>query len=278
MRRLSVDDFNFLARLLHRRSGLVLTQSKTGLFDGRIKPVLYRFGLKDIHHLVRELRLGNDAVAAALAEAITINDTSFFRDPAQFDALQDLIPQLLARRAATKRVRVWSVAASTGQEAYSIAMLLDEMGLAAQGWTIDLVATDISTDAITRAERGHYSAFEVQRGLSRERLARHFVSDGNGFAASEKLRRMVTFRRFNLLDSYGWLDDLDLVFCRNVLIYFDHATKLEVLDRIADCMSENAVLMLGEAEAPQAFTPSFQPVPGRNTIFVRAGATLRAAI
>jgi chemotaxis protein methyltransferase CheR len=278
MRHLSADDFNFLARLLRRRSGLVLTQSKTGLFDRRIKPVLYRFGFKDMHQLVRELRLGNDAVAAALAEAITINDTSFFRDPAQFEALQERLPQLLERCASTKRLRVWSAASSTGQEAYSIAMLLDEMELAAQGWTIDLVATDISADAITRAARGHYSAFEVQRGLSKERLARHFVSDGNGFTACEKLRRMVIFRRFNLLDSYGWLDDLDLVFCRNVLIYFDRATKLDVMERIADCMGENAILMLGGAEAPEAFRPLFETLPGHNSFYVKARAALRAAV
>ena len=278
MRHLSVDDFNFLARLLHRRSGLILTQGKTGLFDRRIKPVLYRFGLKDIHQLVRELRLGNEAVAAALAEAITINDTSFFRDPAQFEALQDLLPQVLARRAATKRLRVWSAASSTGQEAYSVAMLLDGLELAARGWTIDFIATDISADAIARAQRGHYSAFEVQRGLGKDRLARHFVSDGNGFTVCEKLRRMVTFRRFNLLDSYGWLDDLDLVLCRNVLIYFDRATKLDVLERIADCMNDSAILMLGEAEAPQAFTPAFQALPGHDTIYVKARTALRAAV
>jgi chemotaxis protein methyltransferase CheR len=278
MRHLSVDDFNFLARLLHRRSGLILTQDKSGLFDRRIKPVLYRFGLKDIHQLVGELRLGNEAVAAALAEAITINDTSFFRDPAQFEALRDLLPQLLERRGATRRLRVWSAASSTGQEAYSLAMLLDEMELAARGWTIDLVATDISTDAIGRAARGHYSAFEVQRGLGKDRLARHFVGDKAGFTACEKLRRMVTFRRFNLLDSYGWLDDLDLVLCRNVLIYFDRATKLDVLERIADCMGENAILMLGDAEAPHAFNPAFQSLPGRDTIYVKARAALRAAV
>ena len=278
MRHLGVDDFNFLARLLHRRSGLILTQSKAGLFDRRIKPVLYRFGLKDIHQLVRELRLGNDAVAAALAEAITINDTSFFRDPEQFAALRALLPQTLARRAATRRLRIWSAASSTGQEAYSVAMLLDEMNLTARGWIIDLIATDFSSDAIARAEHGHYSAFEVQRGLSRERLAHHFVADKGGFTVSEKLRRMVTFRRFNLLDSYGWLDDLDLVLCRNVLIYFDRTTKLDVLERIADCMDENALLLLGEAEAPQAITSVFQDMPGYGNIHLKARAALRAVV
>ena len=278
MHRRSVDDFNFLARLLHRRSGLVLTQEKTGLFDRRIKPVLYRFGLKDIHQLVRELRLGNEAVAAALAEAITINDTSFFRDPVQFEALRELLPQLLARHAATRRLRVWSAASSTGQEAYSIAMLLDELDLAAQGWTIDLIATDISADAIARAQRGHFSAFEVQRGLAKDRLARHFVGDKAGYTVCEKLRRMVTFRRFNLLDSYGWLDDLDLVLCRNVLIYFDCATKRDVLERMADSMGENGILMLGDAEGPQAFTPAFQSLPGHNSIYAKARAALRAAV
>src|ERR1700761_4729117 len=125
MRQLSGDDFHFLARVLHRRSGLVLTPEKSGLFDRRIKPVLHRFGFKDLSQLVRELRLGNDSLAAAVSEAITINDTSFFRHPDQFGALRAMLPQLLARRADSKRLRIWTAACATGQEAYSLAMLLD---------------------------------------------------------------------------------------------------------------------------------------------------------
>jgi chemotaxis protein methyltransferase CheR len=169
-------------------------------------------------------------------------------------------------------LRIWSAACATGQEAYSIAMLLDEMNLAAQGWAVDLVATDLSGEALARAERGHYSPYEVQRGLTPEQLALHFAPAENGFLICHRLRRMVTFRRFNLLDSFGWLDDLDLVFCRNVLIYFDRATKLDILERIADTMADNGILLLGEAESPQAFTPAFQELPGRRNMYGKVKA------
>jgi len=206
------------------------------------------------------LRLGNDSVAAALTEAVTVNDTSFFREPAQFEALRTLLPSMLAARQGDKILRIWSAGCATGQEAYSIAMLLEEMNLAAQGWMIDLIATDISGEALARGERGTYSPFEVQRGLDETQLARYFVGEQGGFTISRRLRRMVTFRRFNLLDSFGWLDDLDLVFCRNVLIYFDRATKLDMLARMADTMGENGLLLLGDADAPQPLTPALQEV------------------
>jgi chemotaxis protein methyltransferase CheR len=272
MRQLSIDDFEFVARLLRRRSGLVLTQEKSNLFACRVKPVLHRFGFKTITQLVCELRLGNDSVAAALTEAVTVNDTAFFRDTAQFDALRLVLQGLLESRRSTKRLRIWSAACATGQEAYSVAMLLDEMQLAAQGWMIDIVATDLSGEALARAQRGHYTAFEVQRGLTADHLARYFTAADGGYAISERLRRMVRFRRFNLLDSFGWLDDLDLVFCRNVLIYFDRATKLDILERIADTMAGDGMLLLGEAESPQAFTPAFEELPGRHNMYGKARA------
>src|SRR6185437_14613306 len=268
MRDLSAEDFAFIARLLHRRSGVVLTPDKAGLAGGRLNSVLYRFGLKDVAHLVRELRLGNDSLAAALAEAITINDSSFFRGESQFDALRRLLPKILAARTQSKRLRIWSAACAAGQEAYSIAMMLDEFGLLWQGWTIDLIATDLSGEALARAEKGQFTPFEVRHGLSAEQLARCFVSENGGYTVTPRLRRMVKFRRFNLLDSYGWLDELDLVFCRNVLIYFDRATKSDILERIAGCMCEDGLLLLGEAESPQGITPVFRDIPGHANIAV----------
>lgn len=272
MRHLSVDDFSFIARLLRRRSGLVLTPEKANLFARRVKPVLHRFGFKTIAQLVLELRLGNESVAAALTEAVTINDTSFFREPAQFGSLRALLPGILRARGKSKRLRIWSSACASGQEAYSIAMLLDEMNLAAQGWMIDLIASDLSGEALARAEKGSYSQFEVQRGLSPDQLARYFTGEDGGFAICERLRRMVTFRRFNLLDSFGWLDDLDLVFCRNVLIYFDRGTKRDIVERFAECLGENGLLLLGEADAPHALTPALQELAGHGNIYAKASA------
>jgi chemotaxis protein methyltransferase CheR len=148
-------------------------------------------------------------------------------------------------------------------------MMLDSLGLAAQDWTIDFIATDISAEMIARAERGHYSFFETQRGLSEGDLAVWFRAAADGYTVAEHIRRMVTFRRFNLLDSYGWLDDLDLVLCRNVLIYFDGATKLSVLERIADTMAPGGVLVLGEAESARALSGFYRALSGDDGLYAR---------
>jgi chemotaxis protein methyltransferase CheR len=253
------DDFAFLARLLRRRSGLSLSLDKMSLVESRLETVMRRFDFREAGTLIRELRLGREALAEAVTEAMTVNETSFFRDTVQFQRLRDrVMPHLLVTRAETRRLRIWSAAAASGQEAYSIAILLLELGLAREGWTIDLVATDLSAQAIARAQQGRYAACEVERGLDESLLARHFRKDGQDWVAGDALRRLVSFRRFNLLDSFGWLDDLDLVFCRNVLMYFDAATRADVLERMADSMVSDGVLLLGENEVPDiaAFKPS----------------------
>lgn len=245
------DDFAFLARLLRRRSGLSLTIDKMTLLESRLETVMRRFDFRDSAALIRELRLGREALAESVTEAMTVNETSFFRDAALFQRLRDrVMPQLLQARAPTRRLRIWSAATASGQEAYSIAILLSEMGLAREGWTVDLIATDISAQAIARAEQGRYAPCEVARGLDDGVLARHFRKDGRDWVVGDSLRRLVTFRRFNLLDSFGWLDELDLVFCRNVLMYFDAATRADVLGRMADSMAADGVLLLGENEVP----------------------------
>jgi chemotaxis protein methyltransferase CheR len=266
------DDFAFLARLLRRRCGLSLTADKTTLLESRVETVMRRFDFRDMAALIRELRLGREALAESVTEAMAVNETSFFRDPVLFQRLKDrIMPHLLQARAQTRRLRIWSAATASGQEAYSIAMLLSELGLAREGWTIDLVATDLSAQAIARAEQGRYAACEVERGLDESLLARHFRKDGSDWVVGDALRRLVTFRRFNLLDSFGWLDDLDLVFCRNVLMYFDAATRADVLARLSDSMAEDGVLLLGENETPDS--AAFRPSPDGPGLYVKSRAT-----
>lgn len=263
-------DFSFLARLVQRRAGLVLTEGRRGPVERRLAPVMRHFGFKDLAELMAELRLGREALAAAVTEAMTINESSFFRDPGLFQRLsRDILPALMARRAPEKRLRIWSAACAAGQEAYSLAMMLDNLGLIAEGWALDLIATDISAEAIARAERGHYSFFEAQRGLSEGDLAVWFRADQGGYAVCEHIRRMVNFRRFNLLDSFGWLDDLDLVLCRNVLIHFDALTRHSVLERIAETMAPGGVLVLGETESAASLAGLFLEMPGAG-VFARA--------
>ncbi|MEP6829673.1 MAG: protein-glutamate O-methyltransferase CheR, partial [Rhizomicrobium sp.] len=255
------DDFHFLAQMVRRRGGLLLGDGKGAALEQRLAPVMRRFGFRDLDALMRNLRLGHETLAAAVTEAMTVNESSFFRDAHQFTRLRDqVLPQLLAARGRDRHLRIWSAGCAAGQEVWSLAMLLDAMPL--HGWTIDLIATDISGDAVARAQAGHYSQYEVMRGLSEEDVARHFLPQESGFLISDRLKRMVRLRKFNLLDSYGWLDDLDLVLCRNVLMHFDRAARMSVLERLAETLSPDGMLVLGDAESVQGFSDLYQELPG----------------
>jgi chemotaxis protein methyltransferase CheR len=272
------QDFLFLARLARRRAGLILQEGKGAKLEARLKPVLRRFGLRDMAALTAQLRLGHEALADEVVEALTVNETSFFRDAAMFRALRDtVLPARMVARRGEKRLRIWSAACAAGQEVWSLAMLLDALPL--EGWTVDLLGSDMSRAAIARAEAGVYSQFEVLRGLSEEDVARNFRPQEQGFLVAERLRRRTRFRVFNLLDSFGWLDDLDLVLCRNVLMHFDRGPRLCVLDRLAETLSPDGVLVLGATEKPQS--PLYQGLPGTPGFHTRARTQvtrLRAAV
>ncbi|MBU6299390.1 MAG: protein-glutamate O-methyltransferase CheR, partial [Alphaproteobacteria bacterium] len=203
-------DFAYLAEVLRKRSGLSLTEKKSHLVASRLAPVMRRFGFKDLCSLLHELRHGHEALVSAVIEAMTVNDSAFFRDRKTFEEFRDIVlPDLLVARARSKRLRIWCTACAAGQEPYSIAMILNDSKLAALGWTIDVIATDLSSEMIARAQDGLYSQFEVQRGLPIRRLVGNFTQEGNSWRISENLRRMVDFRAFNLLDSFGWLGEID---------------------------------------------------------------------
>ena len=252
------DDFQFLARLLQRRSGLALGEGRRTLMEGRLLAVSRRFGFKDVAGLVGDLRLGRESLAEAVVEAMTVQESGFFREPVQFGSLRShVLPRLLAARKEERKLRIWSAASAAGQEAYSIAMILSDLRLAQEGWRLDIIATDISAEAIARAESGRYSAHEIERTPELQVLSPWLRRDGMEWEVADSLRRMVRFRRFNLLDSFGWLDDLDVVFCRNVLMYFEPGPRGDVLDRIADTLLPDGVLFLGEHEvADRAFEES----------------------
>ncbi|HWA88694.1 MAG TPA: protein-glutamate O-methyltransferase CheR [Rhizomicrobium sp.] len=276
---MTADDIAFLAQLLRRRSGMLLGQPRPEHIESRLGPVMRRFGFRDMAALIAELRHGRDALARAVTEAMTTNETSFFRDRAHFELFREtLLPGLIERRTATRRLRIWCAACAAGQEAYSIAMILDDFKLAAKGWSVDLIATDINSDMIARAEQGLYSHFEVQRGLPIRRLVDHFLQEGSSWRVGENLRRMVTFRPFNLLDSFGWLDDIDVVFCRNVLMYLDHKAKLGVLDKMSEVLSADGYLLLGPVETALGLTSDFEPAFDAPGVYGKARhAMLRAA-
>ncbi|HJW41080.1 MAG TPA: protein-glutamate O-methyltransferase CheR [Rhizomicrobium sp.] len=270
------DDFKFLAQNVRRRSGIILPPHKMKFIAGQLAPVQRRFGFRSVEALIAELRHGRETLARAVAEALTTNESSFFRDKAAFEQFHDIVlPRLIEARASTKRLRIWCAACAAGQEPYSVAMLLDDAKLPAKGWSIDLIATDFSGEAIARAEGGLYSHFEVQRGLAIRRLVAHFTQEGGSWRIHENLRRMVSFRQFNLLDSFGWLDDLDAVFCRNVLIYFDQKTKVSVLDKMAEILMPDGALMLGHAESVRGLSDVFTPFEDAPGMFVKRRAVVQ---
>jgi len=251
-------DFAFLADLLKRRSGLVLTPNKMPLAGTRLLPVARRFGFKTVDALVADLRYGREPLERAVTEAMTTNESFFFRDPEAFENFEEVIlPAMLKRRAVSKRFRIWCNACSMGQEVYSLAMILDDHRLAARGWEVEIIATDINSDSIGRAKEGLYAQFEIKRGLPARRIIGHFVQEGSSWRISDTLRRAASFRPFNLLDSYGWVGEVDVVFCRNVLMYFDQPTKSDILNRIAPVLAPDGYLVLGHTETVSGFSEQF---------------------
>ena len=263
-------DFEYLARLVHRHSGLVLRHDRAAMAYRRLMPVMHRYGFRDIHALIDDIRLGHAALGEAVTEAMAVNETSFFRDPDQYRRLKtQVLTHLIAARGPQKRLRLWSAACASGQEAWSLAILLDELDLVRRGWHIELIATDLCAAAIARAQAGRYSAFEIQRGLGADRLARYFRAEDGEWTVNGALRAMVRFRRFNLLDSFGWLDEADVVLCRNVLMYFDAANRAGVVERMADTLAPDGVLLVGESENAEPMPAQLRPWPGAHGIYLR---------
>ncbi|RXF75375.1 CheR family methyltransferase [Hansschlegelia zhihuaiae] len=263
--------FASLARFLKERSGLVLGEDKRYLAEARLGPVARSRGVASLGALVDLLARGGDLdLAQAVTEAMTTNETYFFRDGAPFQRLtEEVLPKLIAARAAEKRLRFWSAACSSGQEAYSLAMLLAERSHLLKDWRVEIVATDLSSDVVNRAKEGLFSQFEVQRGLPIKLLLKHFVQEGDRWRIEPALRQQVQFRTLNLLRDFSSLGRFDVVFCRNVLIYFDDVAKADVLERLSRQIAPDGALVLGAAETTIGLTTSFQPSPGRGGVHYR---------
>ena len=243
-------DFQLYADLLKTRSGLVIGPDKVYLLESRLLPIARREELGDLSGLADAIRTKRpEALIAAGTEAMTTNESFFFRDIRPFDQFRDhVLPAVMSARNAHKKIRIWSAACSSGQEPYSLAMILKELGPKVAGWTFEIVATDLSAQMVRRAKEGVYTQFEVQRGLPITMLVKYFKQEGDKWRITDDIRRMVPYREFNLLGDYSGLGQFDIVFCRNVLIYFDLATKGEVLGRVSRCLPDDGFLFLGGAE------------------------------
>lgn len=264
-------EFEYLRKLLHDRSGLVVTRDKIYLLESRLKSVAREHGFEDVESLVRQTRqVRNEKVVAEIVDAMTTNETLFFRDGWPFRILaRDLLPKIIATNGGSRRVRIWSAACSSGQEPYSIAMMVAELGSSLGGVQVEICATDISPSILKRAKEGRYSTFELSRGLLEPMRNKYFVADGDAWRAKDVLREMVTFKSYNLLDDplAAGLGPFDVVFCRNVLIYFDEATRGRVLQSISRVMSSRGFLCLGGAETVVGISDAFRGLPGERRIF-----------
>ena len=274
------ESFAFVAGLVKARSGLVLTPDKGYMLETRLVPLLRREGLASLDALALRLRgPGAEALAGAVTEALTTNESSFFRDGKPFEHLRRVLPELLASRPAGTPLRVWSAACSTGQEAYSIAMVLQELAPPPPGGRkAEILGTDIAQEVLARARDGVFTQFEVQRGLPVRLLVQHFrQEEGVRWRIAPALRAMARFERWNLLSDLRPLGRFDVIFCRNVLIYFDAPTKTRVLEMMARQLSPGGVLYLGAAETVIGLTESLAPMPGERGVYGRAEGARRAA-
>ncbi|MDP9406836.1 MAG: protein-glutamate O-methyltransferase CheR [Actinomycetota bacterium] len=263
MTTVSPADFSFVSTFVRTRSAIVLEPGKEYLVASRLLPVARESGLGSIAELVTQLRAApHGPLSTKVVDAMTTNETSWFRDSAPFQMLvNDLLPQVVAGRAAGDRtLRIWSAASSTGQEAYSIAMLLADWLPAHPGWSASIVGTDINADVVAKASAGRYTQLEVNRGLPASMLVRHFARAGTQWQVSEHLRRMVQFKTLNLAAPLPPMQHFDVVLCRNVLIYFDTVTRQKILGGIARTLRPTGFLVLGAAETTLNMDTAFERV------------------
>jgi chemotaxis protein methyltransferase CheR len=258
-------EFALVRRILKDFSGLNLGPDKQDMLEGKLRPLMREFALPTLSHLVLAM-MKPDAhrLRSRVAQAVTVQESYFFRDKVPFSYFIDvMLPALMAARE-KRRIRVWCAAAATGQEPYSLAMELAERDSKLVGWTVDILATDFVEDALTKARKGVYSQFEVQRGLPVSLLVEYFRKVDNGWEIKPDIRRRVSFRTHNLLDGCQGLGVFDVIFCRNVLIYVDDSAKCAILARLAAQLAPDGYLVLGAAETTTGLSDEFMAVPERH--------------
>lgn len=279
---MSPQDFEYLRDFLKARSGIVVSTDKLYLVESRLTPVARDLGHAGIDELIGAMRTSADeGLRTRITDAMTTNETFFFRDQTPFDMLRDhVLPEIVKARKAKgqNRIRIWSAACSSGQEPYTIAMMLLENPQKFGDMKFELIATDLSTEIIGKAKQGRYSQFEVQRGLPITLLVKYFTQEGEQWQVSEEIRNMVRYQTFNLLDSYRGLGKFDVIFCRNVLIYFDQNTKSVILNRMAETMPADGALFLGGAESVIGISSDFKPASGLRGVYKLSSGNATMAV
>ena len=273
------EDIEHLAATLKTRSGLILGSDKTYLIESRLSPVARREGFANVSALLTALRTKRDEkLMAAVTDAMTTNETFFFRDKLPFDQFKSDILPALAKTRLSGDIKVWCAACSTGQEPYSLAMLMDEARAQYPRLNLDILATDISERCLEKAQAGLYTQFEVQRGLPITMMVKHFEKVDEMWRISPKLRSSIRFKKMNLLDDLRMVGRQDVIYCRNVLIYFDLETKKRVLEQMATLLADDGCLFLGAAETVLGITDAFKPMPGMRGLYVKNAAAQSAPL
>lgn len=275
---MNAQDFEFVAGLVMKRAGIVLTPDKLYLLESRLAPLARKEGLSSIDELVNVVRARRDErLMAQVVDQMTTNETYFFRDKTPFDHLKEAVLPAIAPVRKGNRIRIWCAACSTGQEPYSIAMMLDQNPQLTDGVPVEIVATDISDRCLERAKQGLYTQFEVQRDLPIQLLMQYFTQQDDQWRISERIRSQVTFRKQNLMDASYALGKFDVVLCRNVMIYFDTSTKTEVLNKISALLNPGGFLILGAAETVMGLSTQFETAQERRGLYKLPVKTAKVA-
>lgn len=268
-----IDDESYrsLSLFLRERIGITLDGDKKYLLEARLEPLLERHNVPSYRDLVFRLKYtDHKTLINEVCDALTTNESLFFRDQKPFELFKTkLLPEIVRKNEDTKKVMIWSVAASTGQEAYSVSMAIDEMFLHYEDWNFRIVATDVSDLALEKAKKGVYTEFEVRRGLSDDHLRAFFTQNGRGWHIHERIKRRVEFRKFNLIEDFNHMEMFDFIFCRNVLIYFDVATKRRVVSKLAKHLKQNGYFFLGAAESMMGISDDFEKADEQTAVYRR---------
>jgi len=266
-----IDWFTQFRTFIQKTTGVVVHEGQEYLVESRLSPILRTSGFVSTEDLVKQvLRRRDPKLIELVADAMMTSETFFFRDRQPFELFRTvMLPRLVAAKRDERRIRIWSAACATGQEPYSLAMILDEEARRLAGWQIEIVATDLSASALETARVGIYNQFEVQRGLPISMLLRYFHRDNDKWRVVEHIRSRVRFQQLNLLHSFNQLGAFDIVFCRNVLMYFSPETRRSVVARVARAMQPDGMLVLGATEFLPGGEPLFQPLPEHPSLLLK---------
>ncbi|RLB91400.1 MAG: protein-glutamate O-methyltransferase CheR [Deltaproteobacteria bacterium] len=275
MLKITPDEVNLISRYIHRVSGILLDQTKAYLIESRLGRLVEEMGLSSYRALYEKVRFdGSKTLERKIIDAITTNETLFFRDASPFQLLQHkILPDLIDRRSGKSSgllpisIRIWSAGCSTGQEVYSIAIVLKELLPDLRKFSIKLLGTDISDSAVAQASYGQYSKFEIERGLPRDKLLKYFNANGNHWKVKDEIRAMATFKKQNLMESFLGLGRFDIIFCRNVAIYFTLEDRKKLFEKIANSLEGDGYLIIGASESLTGICSRFEPKRHLKSVF-----------